>query len=591
MEVIRKPSFEQEKKIKKIKVNSVKKLCWSKKPIKESEVMELINKYKINNIYGTILNARGVNTKNFEQFINPQLKFLLPNPFKIEQMQEASEYIVSCISKEKKVGIIGDYDVDGISSTSILINFFNEIDIECEFYIPNRLKDGYGPSLKAFKYLEQKSCELIFTVDCGTNAASEISKVKNKNLDIIVIDHHLQNDRLPNVFAILNPNKKTDGSNFNNLCAAGVVFFLLVAIKGKLEKTKKFQGNKINLLKFLDLVALATVCDVVKLDEINRLLVKQGLKVINQTRNLGLLSLLKFCSSREMITEYHLGFEIGPRINADGRVGSSSLGVNLLTVTNNNETDAIAMKLDELNSFRKKVEKDVLVKANGIIKSNKSEIICIHSPEWHPGVIGIVASRITDRFICPTVVISESELICKGSCRSVEGFNIGKLIFNAVEEGILVTGGGHKMAAGFSIEKKKINTFKKFIANKYLVNDLPMTKHYDCEILLSQINSEFLLNQNILSPFGQGNPVPKYLIKNCFINFLKIVGDGHLTCTIEDFYGNNFKSIIFGAVDSGVFEYIQDFGGGGVDVIARVKQKLWNNHQIIELQIEDVILI
>ena len=246
MEVIRKPSFEQEKKIKKIKVNSVKKLCWSKKPIKESEVMELINKYKINNIYGTILNARGVNTKNFEQFINPQLKFLLPNPFKIEQMQEASEYIVSCISKEKKVGIIGDYDVDGISSTSILINFFNEIDIECEFYIPNRLKDGYGPSLKAFKYLEQKSCELIFTVDCGTNAAIEINKVKNKNLDIIVIDHHLQNDRLPNVFAILNPNKKTDGSNFNNLCAAGVVFFLLVAIKRKLEKKKKnFKEKKL----------------------------------------------------------------------------------------------------------------------------------------------------------------------------------------------------------------------------------------------------------------------------------------------------------------------------------------------------------
>ena len=472
----------------------------------------------------------------------------------------------------------------------MLINFFNEINIENEFYIPDRLKDGYGPNLKAFKYLELKSCELILTVDCGTNAATEISKVKNQNFDIIVIDHHLQNGKLPNVFAIINPNKKTDTSNLDNLCAAGIVFFLLIALTRELEKKKFWQRNKINLFKFLDLVALATVCDVVKLDKINRLFVKQGLKVINQTRNSGLYSLLKFCSEKEIITEYHLGFEIGPRINADGRVGSSSLGVNLLTLDNKNDTDAIALKLDELNSFRKKVEKDVMVKANGIIKSNKNQIICINSPEWHPGVIGIVASRITDRYICPTVVISETDFICKGSCRSVQGFNIGKLISNAVQEGILVSGGGHKLAAGFSIEKNKIKIFKKFLVNKFSINDLQIIRNYECEIFLSQVTSDFLLNQNTLSPFGQGNPVPRYLIKNCFINFVKIVGDGHLTCIIEDFYGNKFKSIIFGAIENGLFEYIRDFGSGGVDIITRIKNKFWNNEENIELQIEDIIL-
>ena len=459
-----------------------------------------------------------------------------------------------------------------------------------EYYIPDRIIEGYGPNRKAIDFFKEKKCELVLTLDCGTSSIDAINHANSKGIEIIVVDHHLEGDKLPDAFAIVNPNKKEDKSNLNNLCAAGVVFFLIISINRNLKKNNFFADfEPPNLLKLLDLVALGTICDLVKLDLVNRALVKQGIKVINKLLNSGLKCLIDYSSIKDEISEYHLGFVLGPRINAAGRVGDSKLGAALLINDRNDLNLSIAERLDYYNQLRKKVEKKVELQAINQVNINTEEIICVHSKDWHPGVIGIVAGKLTENFKRPSIVISEDTSVCKASCRSVKNFHMGDFIIKAVRDGLLISGGGHEMAGGFNILSEKIESFKDYMKNKFTVTDIHLQKNYDMEIRLSSVNLDLYKSITKLQPYGMGNPKPKFLIRNCIKNFVKPAAEIHLIVYLNDEYGNSIKSIAFNCFQTQIGKILTDDDEKEIDIVCTLQLNRWNGDENVELVIEDIL--
>ena len=567
---------------------SVKGTYWSEKDIDLDNVESLVNQFDIEYLNAKVLTGRGINIRNFNNFLNSKIKNNLPNPSILLDLDMSTDLIVDFIFNKRKIGILGDYDVDGATSTALLCSYLKKINAPYEYYIPDRVKEGYGPNKGAFQKLMEKGCKLVLTVDCGTTANISIEEATNNGIKIVVVDHHQQGGKLPENCFIINPNRNKDKSNLNHLAAVGVSFLLLVSIHRKLKEKKIFKKTQEpNLLDFLDLVALGTICDVVKLDTLNRAFVKQGLKIINQTKNLGLRSLIESSGIKNEIDEYHLGYVLGPKINAGGRIGDSSKGVELLLSDNPVHTLLISNELTQLNIERQKIEKNVENLA--ITKINKDDnIICVNGKDWHPGVIGIVAGRLTERFLKPSIVISESPEICKGSARSISGYNIGEIINKAFEDGILENGGGHKMAGGLSIKKEKISLFKSFLKSKSSVLKLQNKKYFDHEITLSLVNKSLFNLVNNISPFGSGNPKPKFLIKKCFVKFPKLVGNNHLSFYLSDIYGNSIKAISFKAFDNPIGNILMESRGKILNLIGQVTMNNWNNIETLQLQIEDV---
>ena len=588
MQIKRKINEEQSKNQNSQILVSIKNQEWMNKSNDSQLETQLCEEFKINPIISRLLSIRQIYPENFKNFFNPKIKNLLPDPIVFNDMDHATDKIIEMIIKKKKIGVFGDYDVDGTSSTAMLCGYFREVGVDYQFYIPDRKNEGYGPNINAFKKLLENQCQIILTLDCGTTSFKEIDYVKKKNVDVIIVDHHKEGNDLPNAFAIINPNKKDDKSNLTNLCATAVTFFLIVSINRKLKQKNFFKTSSPDLMKYLDLVALATVCDVVKLDLINRTFVKQGLKILNQSKNQGLISLLNESQIKTEINDYHLGYLIGPRINAGGRMGDSSLGTELLLSSDKVIASAKAKKLSDYNSLRKKIEKEVETEAMQMV-ANDEKIICVNSKKWHEGVIGIVASKLTEKFNRPSIVISENNGLCKASCRSVNEFDIGELIFQAVQDRIIESGGGHKMAAGFSIKPNRIDEFKRYIGNKYNKGKKEIMKFYDSEIKISSINNNLYFEIEKLSPFGPGNPRPKFLVKGCFVRYSKIVGEEHISFFFEDIYGNGIKGIAFNAVKNEISK-ILNLNGIEVDLICSVKLNRWNDDEKTELQIEDVIM-
>ena len=580
----------QEEKIKKevlSKLKSVRKILWKEKRSDLELEDALKKKFGLNKIISKLLVSRGIDTATYSKFSNPLIKNIMPDPCVIDSMESATKKIVEFIIKKKKIGLLGDYDVDGSASTAIMCSYFKTLGVDFEFYIPDRIEDGYGPNIKIMEHFKNKGCELIITLDCGTSSLKEINYIKKKQVDVIVVDHHKQGKNLPDAFAIVNPNKKNDKSNLKNLCAAGVTFFLLVSVNRELRK-KNINYYTPNLLNYLDLVALATVCDLVKLDLMNRAFVKQGLKVINNSKNEGLLSLIDESGIKEKVSCYHLGYVIGPRINAGGRVGKSSKGTELLISSDKNLNLLMAKQLNEYNVLRKKIEFQVEKEAICQVDQNSS-VICVNSDNWHPGVIGIVASKLVEKFNKPSIVISENIDICKASCRSLNDFDIGNLIIEAVENNIIETGGGHKMAGGFSVKKNKIDELKNFLKNKYNPKTFEYIKYYDYDLKLSSIDMNLFNEIQKISPFGIGNTTPKFLIRDCVIKFPRIVGEKHLSCVVSDIYKNEFKSIAFNATENLINDCIGSNIGDMLNLIVAITKNTWLDQEKIELRIEDVI--
>ena len=578
---------------------SISGKSWILKQFNQEDLNFIKDNYSLDEITSKLLSIRKIKKEEINSFLNPLIKNFLPNPNILLDMEKATTRTFKGILNGDKIGIFGDYDVDGATSTALIGNYLSELNLEYEIYIPDRKKEGYGPSIKSFKKLIDKGVKLIFTVDCGTLSFEAINFAKENNIDVIVLDHHQSEIKLPKAFSIINPNRFDDSSDLKYLCAAGVAFIFLVALNRELRKKEWFLQNKVrepNLINCLDLVSLGTICDVVPLKGLNRAFVKQGLKIIKSKKNLGIKTLLDICKIETNPTIYHLGFMLGPRINAGGRVGKCSHGANLLLGKNPQNSFKLASELNEYNKERQILEKDLLQKILNETKDYSNDPVLILSGEnWHEGIIGIVAARLKDKFNKPVILISIEGDIGKASARSIVGFDIGSVIISATQDNILLKGGGHKMAGGFSIKVEKIDEFKKFIFKKFQTINEDLSKDkplfLDSIISPSAVNLEFFNKVSLLSPFGSGNPEPRFVIEDVKTISGKIVGEKHIKSILVGKEGSTIKTIAFNAVGGDLGEYLIKKNNKLFNIAGKLSLNEWKGQSNVEFIIDDISVI
>jgi len=537
---------------------------WVFKKFNSSDIKIYSEDYSLSEIVAKLLSIRKKNIEDIGLFLNPTIKNLMPNPLTLKDMENAIERTYQGIKKRELIGIFGDYDVDGATSTALLARYFLSINQKIQTYIPDRKREGYGPSVEGFNNLIKLGTKIIFTVDCGTLSFEPVKIAQSQNIDVIVLDHHQSDLKLPNACAIVNPNRYDDTSKLNYLCAAGVCFIFLAALNKKLRDRNWFEEEKINepnILNFLDLVSLGTVCDVVPLVDLNRAIVTQGLKVLKKRSNLGLKTLYDLCKIESQPTTYHLGYILGPRINAGGRVGKSSHGAELLASDDPQRTYQIANDLNKSNKERQSIELMLSEKVNSEVKNFQDDpVLILTGNSWHEGIIGIVASRIKEKYNKPTILISINESLGKGSARSIFGFDIGTQIIKATQSGIVEKGGGHKMAGGFTIKKENIPLFRDFLIKNFKKSKLSSSKivnlYLDSIIAPSALNEEFYSEIERLAPFGSGNSEPKFVIENLQVITSDLVADKHIKTVLHAKDGSVIKSIAFNAKDSPLEIYL-----------------------------------
>ncbi len=567
---------------------------WIYKNSDTDKIKKIKETFNLDEISAKLISQRNIKLNELNNFINPQLKNTLPNPNILKDMEKSVVKTVNLIKKNKRLGIFGDYDVDGASSAALLASYFNCINRPYEIYIPNRKLEGYGPSIEGFKKLIKKKVDLIFTVDCGTLSYEPISFAKKEGIDVIVLDHHQCEVKLPDAYSIINPNRLDDESDLKYLCASGVTFLFLIALNKYLREINFFDNIKEpDLLQLLDLVSLGTICDVVPLVGLNRSFVKQGLKILNKKNNLGIKNLINISKIENTTTTYHIGYQLGPRINAGGRVGKSSHGVNLLLNPSPKETFQLALELDQFNKERQLMEKELLTKV--LTESKKSlndPILVLSGVNWHEGIIGIVASRLKDKYNKPTILISIKDGMGKASARSIFGFDIGSLILSALNEKIIVKGGGHKMAGGFTIDESKIEIFKNFSKKKFSKIKLDSYKNkklvLDSEILGTALNIDFYNKIQLLSPFGPGNPEPKFVINSVKTLNSKIIGESHIKSNLITEDGIMIKCIAFNSINTEISAYLTGNHKKSFNIAGKLSLNEWGGEKKVEFIIDDI---
>jgi len=572
---------------------------WIFKKFAEADVQKYSESYSLSPIVAKLLAIRKKNINDINLYLNPTIKNIMPNPFLLKDMHLAVERTYNALINNEIIGIFGDYDVDGATSTALLSRFFLLINQNIQTYIPDRKREGYGPNVDGFNKLIKLNVKLIFTVDCGTLSHEPIGFAQKKKIDVIVLDHHQSDIKLPKAHALVNPNRYDDTSGLNYLCAAGVCFMFLVALNKKLRESSWFKINKViepDILNFLDLVSLGTVCDVVPLIGLNRAIVKQGLKIMKKRQNLGLKTLYDLCKIESQPTTFDLGFLLGPRINAGGRVGKSSHGAELLTSEDPSRAYNLAVDLDKFNTERKSIELLLIEDVNKQAEVFKNDpVLVLSGNNWHEGIIGIVASRIKEKYNKAVVIISLNNEIGKGSARSVFGFDIGSNIIQAVQKDILKRGGGHKMAGGFVIEKKNIDTFRKFLINnfektKIKGSDIPSIL-LDTVIAPSAVNENFYKEINSLGPFGPGNNEPKFVIENIRIISSKFINEKLIKSVLCGKDGSVFKSTTWNAHNTPLEPFLNKNNKKLINIAGKMKLNEWKGKKNIEFVIDDIAIL
>ena len=553
-------------------------------------------KYLFNfpDLLANIIARRKFDNEDLKWFLNPTLKNNLPDPSLLKNMNESINIFLDKILTKKNIGLIGDYDVDGATSSAILFKYLQCIGVKTEVYIPDRIKDGYGISKNSINFFLKKRINFLITLDCGTNDAKLISYAKEKGIDIIIIDHH-EVKNLGKPLSIINPKLKEDKSGLDDLCTVGLAFLFIVGVNRELIK-KNFFTKKIEpkLLEFLDIVALGTICDLVPLKKTNRLLVKKGLEIINRSPNKGLNILKNKLGLIGKIKASDLAYYLGPCINAAGRIGNPNLGFNLLTLSTEKDLDNIANKLIESNNQRKTLEIITFKKAKNLTdKETNKKFIFLYKEKWHPGILGIIASKLVEEFNVPAFVMSLSENKITGSARSVKGVNISKILSNLVELGYLVSGGGHAMAGGFKLKKEKVKEMQSYLSknDKVFLNNEEKVINIDLVADILDLNINTIESIDNLAPFGIDHPEPKILIKNVSPIFTKQIGKdkNHLSCTLTDIYGKKIKAIAFDVVNKRMGKIIED--KENFDVIGKVNVNEWANSKSPQFLIEDLKLL
>jgi single-stranded-DNA-specific exonuclease len=580
---------------------SVKGFHWLLNKVEQEKVNQFIQKLDVSEIIARLLVGRDISLKNAPQFLSPTLRDSMPDPFHLLDMEKGTQIIVDAILNKQKIVIFGDYDVDGATSSAVLKRFFALLGLDVSVYIPDRITEGYGPSIKAFTKLKEEGAELIITVDCGTASVEAIEYGVNNDLKVVVVDHHLSGDELPPAHAVINPNRKDETSEYGCLAAVGVAFLLAVAVTSILRKKEYFKAKQEpQLMKLLDIVAIGTICDVVPLESINRAFVTQGLKILNQRQNPGVQAFCQLLNLENELTPYHLGYIMGPRINAGGRVGESFLGSKLLSTDNFEEASEIVNRLELYNSERKAIEHSVYEQAleQAKLQSPDDALIMVSGENWHPGVVGIVAGRLKEAMHKPVAVLSLDGENAKASCRSVYGVDFGSAIVKAKEEGIVIGGGGHKMAAGFTGLQENIPAIKAFLHNRF-TEELSKLKGKDnrsFEGYLSSnaVNLELAKQIERIGPFGPSNHEPKFVLKNVYISRTNVFADSHINCFIGCNETKNLNGLLkanaFRAIGTDMGDALLSSVGKTLDLVGYIKINRWKGRETPEFSIEDVIL-
>jgi len=582
-------------------ITSVKGLNWQINQYDPRQILAFGQKLDLPEVIARILLKRGITIEHTPDYLAPTLKKLLPDPMHLLDMNKAALRLANAVKKQEQVVIFGDYDVDGATSSALLKRFFASVGLSVGVYIPDRIKEGYGPNGEAFRNLKKQGTQIIITVDCGTAAFDALETAAEIGLEVIVIDHHLGSEILPKAVAIVNPNRLDETSPYKYLAAVGVSFLLAVAVNSTLREQGFYQlGKEPSLLNLLDLVALGTVCDIVPLEGLNRAFVVQGLKILAKRNNLGLAVLADVVRLSEVPGTYHLGFVLGPRINAGGRVGESDLGSRLMTTEDCDDAQIIAKQLDHYNAERKAIETLVLDEAMLAAEqlSADSSVIFVAGSNWHPGVIGIVASRLKEKFNKPTAIVSLLENgIGKASCRSVKGVDFGSSIFAAKALGLVIEGGGHAMAAGFSVAHDKVAELHQFLDDKFKqdLSKLSNQKHhyFDGYLSCNGINLELANLIERVGPFGANAPEPRFMLNDCLLFKVDIIAGAHISCILGHKSGLGSKSIkatAFRAIDTSIGKILLSSKGRELNIIGYLRINRWNGTEKAEFIIEDVLV-
>ena len=547
-------------------------------------------------IVARVLAGRGVSQEVAERFLAPSIRELLPDPVTLTDMEKAATRIAEAVVARERVAIFGDYDVDGAAASAMMKRFFAHYGIEAEIYIPDRIFEGYGPNPEAMRDLVRRGARLIVTVDCGTNSGPAIAAANEAGAQVVVLDHHQVGGALPDAVAVVNPNREDDLSGQGHLCAAGVVFLTLVQTTRILRK-KLSAPPPPDLLSMLDLVALATVCDVVPLVGVNRAFVVKGLLAARQMQTPGLSALARVSRIGEPLNPYHFGFLIGPRINAGGRIGNAALGSNLLSALEIAEAEAIAETLDRLNRERQDMEAAMLAEARAEAEAELASgegpaVLVTASDNWHPGIVGLIASRLKEQGRRPAFAVAfDANGIGTGSGRSIAGFDLGRLVREAVSEGLLVKGGGHAMAAGITVERKKLGLLRAFLEERAgaAVSALRQADSLKIDAALSADGATFDLFDMLeaAGPYGSGHPAPTLALPRHRLADARIVGNGHIRADLRAHSGARLQAIAFRAAETELGKFLFEQRGATVHVAGQLAVNHWNGMRSIQLRLTD----
>src|SRR6516225_1240436 len=547
-------------------------------------------------IVGRLLSQRGIDVDGAPAFLAPRLRNQLPDPSHLRDMEIAAARLADAVRQGETIGIFGDYDVDGATSAALLARFFAAVGAPTRIYVPDRLREGYGPNTSALLRLRDEGLRVVVTVDCGTNAHLPLAEAADARLDIIIIDHHVAEPLLPRAFAIVNPNRLDEASPHGQLAAVGVAFLLAVAVNRALRRTGWYSSGRAepDLLQWLDLVALGTVCDVVPLTGVNRALVAQGIKVARRNGNGGLAALAAVAGLGEPVDAYHLGFVLGPRVNAGGRVGAADLGARLLATDDATLAAELSARLDAYNRERRDIEARTLESAIALVEGAAQSPVLVFAAaaNWHPGVIGIVAARLKERYERPACVVALADGVGKGSGRSIGGVPLGPAVIAARQAGLLINGGGHAMAAGFTVAAEKLDALREFLVERLgdgleherLIPELRV----DAALSLAAAKAELIGHIERLAPFGAGNPEPRFVLSGVRVVHVEAVGSGHLRCALADPLDTaRLRAIAFRAAGFRSAQFLAETRGTAVHVAGHLRRDNWRGGDAVQLAIDD----
>jgi len=556
---------------------------WEQKKINQNIVDKLKQDFNFSDILSRLIISRKFDV---DEIVTINTDLDLNNVFlNNEDFNQSIKLTVNCINNNEKICILGDYDVDGSAATSLFVKFLESINHPFFYYIPDREKDGYGATKKLFQKLILDEPKLIIMVDCGSTSNEAIDFLNENKIKSLIIDHHEINKPFPNANSIINPKKDNGYKEYDYLCATSLSYFFLDLLIKEIK-------SEINISDFLIYVLLATVCDVMPLRKLNRLIALSALKNFDITKNLPLKTLFELNNKKNKININDLGYLIGPILNAGGRLGKSEYATELLSSNNDLVIKDRSNHLIRLNSKRKKIETLILseIDFQKIEKENK-DVVIYYNPNINEGLIGIIAARLKDYFNKPTIVITASNELLKGSARSVYNYNIGRVIKNSLDKGIIINGGGHNMAAGFTLNRDNLKAFEDYILEDFLKSNTVNNNIFSYELEISSLafNQDFYDNIKKLEPFGTGNPVPTFMLRNLRIIKPTVLNNKHISSILKSKTGFSIKSISFNSVNTKIGEHLMGYKNS-INIIGQINENIWDNKKTLQLTIRDLIL-